>query len=312
MKKNSKDVLTSDSVIYMAVSSGTTGRNKTLPLTSFTKRTAALDIAPMMHYATAKKVGICLKRVLVLSFRAETSLCQSGIRKGPVSSHIGKYFPYIVGPREIYSIQNEQYVLHMLAIVGLSDPEIVYVEALFSTFVYSFWRYIESNWNQICEIIETGTLSFPRQTTSTRNTYLPQQLLEKLQSYFKPNPGRAKLLREEFGLGFESIAKRVWPELRSVRMITSGSFAHHAKLLADVYMKKIEQLSLLHAASEGFFGVAPYFDNKNYEGRYTLLPEYGFFEFIHDSRIYMDQPETIFAENVSSSAIHHHHHHLLF
>ena len=38
-------------------------------------------------------------------------------------------------------------------------------------------------------------------------------------------------------------------------MLTTGSFAHYARVLRDTYMTDIPQISLAHAASEAIMGV---------------------------------------------------------
>jgi len=252
-------------------------------------------------FRQASIAGINLQRVLVLGYRAETTRSPSGLPLGPVSAHIGRVPPYSVTPREGYGVIDEQVALHMHAIYGLAEREVGHMEALFSTLVYSFWRYIENNWELICDEIETGSLS-----SQIGGERTPEALSAIFRSHFRQQPHRARQLRDEFRRGFGGIARRVWPELRLVRMITSGSFAHHARLLGRTHMRGVRQLSPLHAASEGFFGVDMTSSSSSCsvkgvtdEQRYTLLPDYGFFEFIEEKRLEEQRPETVFADQVS-------------
>jgi len=136
-------------------------------------------------------------------------------------------------------------------------------------------------------------------------------LVASVAKQLRPDAQRAAELRRIFSGGFVGVALRVWPGLRAVRMLATGGFAPHARLLADTYMRGVPQLSLVHAASEGFYGVnvtAAFNDNdKNEErpkslgpnSRYTVLPQLGFYEFIPVAAVEQRQPATLFADQVS-------------
>jgi len=121
----------------------------------------------------------------------------------------------------------------------------------------------------------------------------------------RPDKQRASELRRIFADGFVGAARRVWPGLRAVRMVATGGFAAHARLLADTYMLGVPQLSLVHAASEGFYGVnVTAADNGRPKSlgpnsRYTVLPELGFYEFIPLAVVEQRQPPPLFADQVS-------------
>ena len=99
-------------------------------------------------------------------------------------------------------------------------------------------------------------------------------------------------------------------------MTATGSFAHHASRLADVYMRNVRQLSLVHAASEGFYGVGLGLghggssksavpstvddDALGMRARYTILPTVGFYEFIPVDQLDSNLPVTLFAEQVAA------------
>ena len=123
----------------------------------------------------------------------------------------------------------------------------------------------------------------------------------------RPDRQRASELRQIFAVtGFVGVARRVWPGLRAVRMLATGGFAVHARLLADTYMQGVHQLSLVHASSEGFYGVNVAAVGGNGEprslganSRYTTLPQLGFYEFIPLADVEQSQPPTLFADQVS-------------
>ena len=147
---------------------------------------------------------------------------------------------------------------------------------------------------------DAKSMESPRSTTD-QIAALVASVTKKL----RPDKRRASELRRIFAGGFVGVARRVWPGLRAVRMVATGMFAAHARLLADTYMAGVPQLSLVHAASEGFFGVnvtAADDDGLKSLGpnsRYTVLPQLGFYEFIALADVDQRQPPTVFADQVS-------------
>jgi len=130
-------------------------------------------------------------------------------------------------------------------------------------------------------------------------------LVASVAKQLRPDRERACELRGIFSGGFTGVALRVWPGLRAVRMVATGGFAAHARLLADTYMTGVTQLSLVHAASEGFYGVniSAGEDDKGSKSfgpnsRYTVLPQLGFYEFIRHVDVDQRQPPTLFADQV--------------
>lgn len=155
-------------------------------------------------------------------------------------------------------------------------------------------------------------------TFSSPTSARTASILNAIGKHLRPDPERAAQLRREFSsaAGFNGIATRVWPGLRAVRMTATGSFAHHASRLAEVYMHNVRQLSLVHAASEGYYGVGLGLENGGssrsvvpsavdddalgMRSRYTILPTFGFYEFIPVDQLDSNQPVTLFAEQVAT------------
>ena len=129
-------------------------------------------------------------------------------------------------------------------------------------------------------------------------------LVASVATKLRPDKQRASELRGILASGFVGVARRVWPGLRSVRMLATGAFAVHARLLADTYLQGVPQLSLVHAGSEGFYGVnvAAAEDEEpkslGFNSRYTVLPQLGFYEFIPLADVEQTQSATLFADQV--------------
>jgi len=180
-------------------------------------------------------------------------------------------------------------------VFALSDPEVGHLEAILSTIVFSFWKHVEHHWQRICDEIETGVILKDHPQTSD---IISVELLAALQKSLNPNKERADQLRSEFKAGFVGIALRVWPGIRTVRMVTTGSFAHNADMLRSVHMRGVQQITTVHAASEGFYGVNT---SWNSEEMYTPLVDCGLFEFIPVSQLDEPLPQTFFIDQVCDS-----------
>ena len=302
-----QQLLTKHDVVYLATTSGTTGKNKLFPVTQWMKTEPKLKYGSIIYYVTSRCAGLDLQRVFVLSYSARTERSPCGLLKGPISQHMYKYPPFILAPRSVYSLTNEQLALHVHAVFALRDADVGRIEALMSTLVYSFWVYVEQHWSVVCDDIERGTLSINHVCHDERDnestvTQDDESIAQELTKLLTPNAKRAAQLRDEFASGFDNISLRVWPNLSSVRMLTSGGFALAASRLRARYMRGVKQLSLVHAASEGFMGIntTPELDSPVY----TVTIDSTVVEFIPESCTHDDEPATLSIQEVGKTQRH--------
>lgn len=80
-------VLTRDPVTYIALSTGTTGRNKRLPVTGAMRRQAISTVRPIMTYVTQRMGLLNLQRPFVLFYKSHTTTSDGGLHMGPISQH---------------------------------------------------------------------------------------------------------------------------------------------------------------------------------------------------------------------------------
>ncbi|MBR6522560.1 MAG: GH3 auxin-responsive promoter family protein [Oscillospiraceae bacterium] len=154
---------------------------------------------------------------------------------------------------------------------ALMDKGAVCLHGTFFSFLLEQMRYIEKEWKMLCHDIETGTID-----ASIR---MPEDVRAKLENELKPMPERAAELRAIFEEGFETpIMKRLWPEMRFVIGIASGSFAAQYKMMNERYIGDdgIRLLKFGIAASEGLFTVAYAMDRDDT----VIIPDSVFYEFL--------------------------------
>ncbi|SHK43016.1 GH3 auxin-responsive promoter [Selenomonas ruminantium] len=121
------------------------------------------------------------------------------------------------------------------------------------------------SWN-LCLDIEQGKINF--------SLDVPAEFQASLQSLLTPEPERARELRAIFGQGFaKPVAALVWPKLKRIVAIGTGSFAVYTKALSK-YIGDLPQDNGLFATSEALIG-------KSMTGsdNYKLLTGENFYEF---------------------------------
>lgn len=152
-------VLTSSPVEFLAVTSGTTGKNKVIPVTSFVKRKAALHMLTLTMYILSLKSKFTLQRRLRLGYRPRVETSMSGLKKAPISYFMRRTLPFSPVPAEVYDIKDEQKALYIQALIALSERELGHLDGFMSTLVWTFWQIVEKNWEQMCDDLETGKIS---------------------------------------------------------------------------------------------------------------------------------------------------------
>ena len=196
--------------------------------------------------------------------------------------------PYSLTPQICFSIGDEKTAIYVHALFGLAEPDVGMLDAILAPLCYSFFKTIEDHWRDICRDIEFGKVSL--------DLVIPDEIRYVINSDLKPDPERAKFLRQEFAKGFHGIAKRVWPNIEFVNITTTGSFAHYGKLLTEKHLSGVAHASFLHIATEGLVGVnVSTGERPQY---YTLLPHVNFYEFIPVKDVEKKQPQTVTLEQV--------------
>lgn len=183
-----------------------------------------------------------------------------------------RLYKFGVTPPGGFLITHEKSALHVHAVFALGDEDIGEINALFASTIYYFWKYIEENWEIICSDIENGQL--------TDNLLIDDKIRNELNGQLKPKPKRAFELRSIFKCPWDELARKLWPNLIAVKMITTGTFSIYHKVMKQIYMKNVDTYSLIHSCNECHIGIG--FELKSDSSVYILNSNYAFFEFLHE------------------------------
>lgn len=293
MMKGEKNVLTADQPVIFAVTSGTSGKSSVIPMLKKQQGTFfAQGISVLydcMTEAFPKTNSLQKNMKFFYSPRFRTAEC--GIQIGPNSSspaNSKRILNLYSTPKAGYEIMSEPEALYVHLLFGLKDRNLGVIEANFSSLIYSAFRALQFNYDQLVDDIDKGHVNTELNINET--------VREELNKIMKPDPKRAEELRQARNLGTVGIAKRIWPRLNMLLCTDSGTFEMYGDKLREVYCKDTPIYSPLYGASEGLLGINIW--PKERPSRYLLAPRSMFFEFIPVDKCEEDQPRTLFIDQV--------------
>ena len=177
---------------------------------------------------------------------------------------------FITTPKDILFPEDEPNtdILYFQLLTSLTERNITYLGSMVITMLTQMFEYLEDNWEMLVDDIEKGTLN-----SSVR---CPQSLRKKY-GHRRPNPKRAKELREIFSQGFdkEPIALKIWPKLLYGYGMTGSTLMVYAEKLKR-YVGDLPMHNMGYAASEGFMAMCVDMNVQDY----VLLPRSLIYEFI--------------------------------
>lgn len=290
--------LVSEPITLFQESSGTTGDVKLVPRTkslsfSFLKAFQATEIVAESYFCNTAR-SIERHRGLALITTMPTKITASNIPRGTGTSGgfreaIGKYklVEKVIGlqyssPPPVFLIPNSESAYYCHLLFGLLAEDLTFIAANFSANVLEAVQMLEMKWRQLVSDIRVGQIH--------EAVKLDKATRRELQSKLKPNPRRAINLEAEFSKGLDGILLRIWPQLRYVQCITTGSMHLYTENLKS-YSGSIPFYSGGYGASEAWIGVnlEPYRTPPSY----VITPHSAFFEFIPEEEIDTDLPSTV-------------------
>jgi len=284
-----QSVLSSDPTNMLAGTSGTTDRPKRIPRTLRAQRRhmmlvvlaeqAVIDRG--IEGATAPDRGVNLMSLYAPSLESESKV---PIMSGPNAgmSRIRKQIPLLwSSPEAVFGIAHQPTALYLHGLFALLNRRTLYIQTPFAPQVVGWFTLMEKYQQHIVTDIRTGKLSGHLELTTAKKQDIERDL--------RPDPDRANEVAAEFEKGFEAIAPRLWPNLKYIRTVTSGSFALSLPRLRWL-AGPVPIHSGGYSSSEGVIGI-----NLKTDGtaNYVLACGTSFFEFIPLARVSENQPGTL-------------------
>lgn len=285
-------VLTPDPVIYLNLSSGSTGPKKLIPITRRFQKSLQRANQASIGFAIAalEARGLRLGKLLVTSSARSLGKTEAGIPYGYASVRdlqMGKflYQRILAHPYEALQIQDSLARHYICLLFALRDRSLGGITATFPLMVLQICRYLEKHAEALIHDLETGTIAPWLPLEPALRSHLAQQ--------WSADPQRAAELRQVLEQRGRLTPKAVWPQLSLVATARGGTSDFYFERFSD-YFADTPIFGGIYAASEATFGICHALD----QNAAILALESGFFEFIPIDQWDQEQPPTLLATEV--------------
>ncbi|WCJ17849.1 Auxin-responsive GH3 family protein [Euphorbia peplus] len=287
-------ILSAHPISEFLTSSGTSaGERKLMPTIKEELDRRQLLYSLLMPVMNLYVPGLDKGKGLYFLFVKSETKTQGGLLARPVltsyykSDHF-KTRPY--DPYNVYTSPNEAILcadsfqsMYTQMLCGLLDRhQVLRVGAVFASGLLRAIRFLQLNWAQLANDIESGVLNKRITDSSVKGC------MDKI---LKPNPDLAEFIRFECGKGeWGGIIKRIWPNTKYLDVIVTGAMAQYIPTL-EFYSDGLPMACTMYASSECYFGLNLNPMCKPSEVSYTIMPNMAYFEFMpHNPESTRDSP----------------------
>ena len=286
------NILTPDPVIYLNLSSGSTGKHKLIPVTrrllSISNRAKRTSISFALE--AAQRRGQPIGKVLLTSSVQLFGRTSALIEYGPVSVgdlRLSNFFyrQMLAYPFEVLQPANTSARNYVCLLFALRNPNTGIIAANFPVLALMLCEYLEHYAEDLVEDLARGTIA------SWIN--LEPELRIKIERRFSAAPQRAAQLRQILKDEGHLTPKLAWPDLSFIVTARGGTsdfyFERFPKYFGDTPI-----FGGVYASAEAVFGIYHDFNNDGS----ILAIKSGFFEFIPVDQWEVAQPKTLLAQEV--------------
>ena len=283
-----------DPPVMYAVTSGTTGASKYIPVLEETLKQNKKHQKLFTYIQYRDNPGTFSGKMLGIVSPAVEGYTRAGTAYGSVSGVLYKNMPLImkskyVLPFEVFSIEDYELKYKLILRIALVHKDITYlVSANPSTFLM-LHSLMNKYFDELVDDIERGLFR--------EHDRLSEGLQKSIRSKLKPNPQRAKELRVRYAQNREITFATIWPALQTVVTWTGGSCGI---ALAGVKQKlpaatKVVELGYMATEVRGTITV----DVDNNLGMPTIQDN--FFEFVERDNWENDKKEFLTIEQLADT-----------
>ena len=269
-------VITNYPITFFAVTSGTTGDSKRIPVSAATKKRfadmAAFRLLAVMdrHYRkTTGKPFPCEKGFLTLEARKRKKWNNIGAVSTLAIKDVLCYTKVAFSsPPEIMQVSEKMDTRYLKTLFALAEHDLLYIAGAYMSTYVEIMRLIREKWEMFVEDIRTGTIN--------KSVQVSDAMRETLERQLPPDPERADFLKQEFEKGFDTpIIPRIWKSCSFISGIGSADFSIYVGEMRK-YAGDIPFDFGIYGASEGLFAVC-FEPNRDH---FLIIPDSVFFEFL--------------------------------
>ncbi|MCX4239451.1 GH3 auxin-responsive promoter family protein [Paraliomyxa miuraensis] len=290
MAEGERGVLCAEAPSLFAMSSGTSGQPKLVPITPRLQALQVRCYGGLIPAVAGRRIpgGGDPHRGIMLISGADSGLrTRGGIPMGSASAggivKMRRIMPLLwTTPFEALVVGDRGANGYLHALFGLRELEAKFIQTAFCPTVVSWLRMIEDRFETLVRDIEHGTLDPSLRLTSDERARIEPRL--------RADPVRAEELRRAVAHGFSGFVPRAWPHLRYVAAVITGSFGAYVPNLRHYIGDALPIFTIIYIASEGIIGLNLWPDEPE---RYALAAGMAAFEFIPVAQVDDPSPTTV-------------------
>jgi hypothetical protein len=290
--KGEKNILTSDPVVYLNLTSGSTGQKKLIPVTKkFQNSLRQANLTSMGFLSEALQArGLKFGKLLATNSVQVLGRTSGGIDYGPASVGVlrmGKflYEQLFAHPYETLRPADSRDRHYLCLLFALQEAAMNGMGANFPMLILRTCGYLEDYAEDLIQDLETGTIASWLK--------LEPEIRARLERQLPANPNRAKQLREILHSEGKLTPKLAWQNLSFVATARGGTSDFYFERF-PTYFDDTPGFGAVYSSAEGTFSIYP---SLNYDGSILAL-ESGFFEFIGQDQWESEHPKTLLASEV--------------
>lgn len=289
MKQESEGIpsLISEKIIFYAVTSGTTGQPKLIPITKHQLKRYRVLQAFWIYFVHAECPSLFDGHVLSIVGDAIEGTLPSGRNFGSTSGHIYHSLPHLVRglyvlPPEVFSIKDHQLKYLLIVRLAAENKFISFISTANPSTFNMLQKVANTYGQQLVNDIKEGSFY--------QWEHLSSDLKNVLHKRFQINPSRATELQQLYDRTGQLLLEEIWPSLKVVACWQSaGCHLAFETFKKSFKSKKIQWRDIGYLSSE-FRGTIPMRNNAA-EGLPTYL-DY-FYEFIPMNQLDEENPQTL-------------------
>lgn len=287
-----QNILTADPVVYLTLTSGSTGKKKMIPTTRRSQNITRQATLTSMGFLTAalRSRGLQFGKILVTNSTQQWGRTHAGIPYGPASAGVLNmdrwlYETFFAQPYETLQVADSPARHYLALLFALQDPLMRGMLANFPMLILRTCNYLEQFATDLIRDIEKGTIADWLE--------VEPELRLKLERRLSANPVRATQLREIFQSEGRLTPKLAWSNLAFVACARGGTSDFYFQRFPS-YFGNTPIFGAVFSSAEGMFSIYHELDNDSS----ILALDSGFFEFIPQDQWQVEQPKTLLATEV--------------
>ena len=287
MANGEPNILVADPLIFMNMTSGSTGKKKLIPVTKRSRRAVSKATQTAMGFVSeaSRHHQRPLGKMLYSGSAKATGKTPGGITYGPVSTGDLKLsnaiyrqiFAYPFDALQVSDIQDRTYLCLLFA---LSQPELRIISATFPILALRMAQDLEQWTDELLYDLETGEIS--------QRLKIEPALRHRLEQQWHAHPQRAGNLRKHQQAYGQLTPIAAWPHLSFIITARGGTSNVYLERFPD-YFDNTPVFGGTYASAEATYGVHRGFNTDSV----FLALESGFYEFIPENQWDADNPKTV-------------------